>query len=70
MTIKTDPVTPGSVTVDSTGSRLFAVVHPLQDVCYNAPEVNLEMAVFEMTTGQLRMLALGVNVTLRYPYLL
>jgi hypothetical protein len=58
-------VTPGSLTVDSTGSRLFAVVRPLQDTCNSASDVNLEMAVFEMTTGQLSMLALGVNVTLR-----
>ena len=64
--VKTNPVTPGSLTVDSLGSRIFVVVHPLEDSCYNAPEVNPELAVYDIRTNRVVTLALGVNVSLRY----
>lgn len=64
--VKTNPVTPGFLTIDSLGSRVFAVVHPLEDTCYNAPEVNPELAVYDIRTNRVVSLALGVNVSLRY----
>ena len=64
--VKTTPVTTGSLTIDSIGSRIFAIVNPLEDACYNAPELNPNLAVYDIRSNQLDSLPLGVNVSLRY----
>ena len=55
-------VTPGTLTIDSTGNRLFAIIERVRD---DASSLRPHLLVVDLVNGAQRQIALGVDVSFR-----
>ena len=60
-TIQSNPVAPGSMTIDSTGNRVFAIVEPVGDSLISTPV----LARIDLTNGAILQIIVGFDVSMR-----